>query len=148
VIIKTCTKRWTRSTASGTVKPKTHILTNKAPGEFKKEIQKRFKNQCVLPDNHTQNLVEQVIKSCTNDFKAILAGVDDTFLMQLWDTLLVNTNYTDLKNPNCTQSQHGNMFMATLTITKCSSISPKKLDALHKDSKMEGWREGKKDVMY
>jgi hypothetical protein len=47
---------WTRLTASGTVKPTTHILDNEASAEFKKEIQKNCKIQLVLPDNHRQIL--------------------------------------------------------------------------------------------
>jgi hypothetical protein len=36
-MIKKYTASWTRLTASGTVKPKTHILDNEASAEFKKE---------------------------------------------------------------------------------------------------------------
>ena len=39
-MIKAYTALWTRLTASGTVKSKTHILDNEASAEFKKEIQK------------------------------------------------------------------------------------------------------------
>ncbi len=40
------------------------------------------------PDNYRQNLAEQGIQIFKNHFKAILAGVDNTFPMRLWDRLL------------------------------------------------------------
>ena len=39
-MIKAYQALWLRLTASRTVKPKTHILNNKASAEFKREIQK------------------------------------------------------------------------------------------------------------
>jgi len=82
-MIKAYQALWTRLTASGTVKPKTHILDNEASAEFKKEIQNRteqlrklgnvlflprpfFKKeiqknctiQLVPLDNHRQNLAD------------------------------------------------------------------------------------------
>jgi hypothetical protein len=50
--------------------------------------------QLVPPDNHSRNLEEQTIQTFKNHFKAILAGVDDTFPMQLWDRLLPQTILT------------------------------------------------------
>ena len=73
----------TRLTTSGTVKPKTHILDNEAFAEFKKKIQKNCTIQLVPTVNHRQNLAERVIQIFKNHFKAILAGVDHTFLMRL-----------------------------------------------------------------
>jgi hypothetical protein len=84
-MIKTCIALWTRLTASRTVKPTTHILDNEASEEFKREIQKNCTIQLVPPDNHRQNLAKRVIQTFKNHFKAILAGVDNTFPMQLWD---------------------------------------------------------------
>ncbi len=46
------------------------------------------------PDNHRQNLAEQAIQTFKNHFKAILAGVDNTFPMRLWDRLLPQTILT------------------------------------------------------
>jgi hypothetical protein len=92
--IKACIALWTRLTTSGTVKPRTHILDNEASAKFKKEIQKNCKIQLVLPDNHRRNLAERAIQTFKNHFKAILAGVDDSFLMQLWDRLLPQTIMT------------------------------------------------------
>jgi hypothetical protein len=85
---KAYTALWTRLTASGTVKPKTHILNNEASAEFKKEIQKNCSIQLVPPDNHQRNLAERAIQTFKSHFKLILAGVDDSFPMQLWDRLL------------------------------------------------------------
>ena len=87
-MIKAYIALWTRLTTSGTVKPTTHILDNKASAEFKKETQKNCKIQLVPPDNHRRNLAEQAIQTFKNHFKAILVGVDDTFPMRLWDRLL------------------------------------------------------------
>jgi hypothetical protein len=64
------------------------ILDNEASEEFNREIQKNCTIQLVPPDNHRQNLAEGAIQTLKNHFKAILAGVDDTFPMQLWDRLL------------------------------------------------------------
>ena len=87
-MIKAYQALWTRLTASGTVKPKTHILDNEASAEFKKEIQKNCMIQLVPPDNHRRNLAERAIQTFKNHFKSILAGVDDSFPMRLWDRLL------------------------------------------------------------
>jgi hypothetical protein len=87
-MIKTYLALWTCLTALGTVKPMTHIMDNKASEEYKKEIQKNCTIQLVPPDNHRCNLVEQAIQTFKNHFKAILAVVDGTFPMRLWDRLL------------------------------------------------------------
>jgi hypothetical protein len=54
-MIKAYTTLWTQLTDLGTVKPKTHILDNKASAEFKKEIQKNCTTQLVPPNNHRRN---------------------------------------------------------------------------------------------
>ncbi len=87
-MIKAYTALWTRLTASGTVKPKTHILNNEASAEFEKAIQKNCTIQLVPQDNHRRNLAERAIQTFKNHFKAILNGVDNTFPMRLWDRLL------------------------------------------------------------
>jgi hypothetical protein len=87
-MIKAYTALWTRLKASGTVKPKTHILDNKASAEFKKAIQKNCTIQLVPPDNHRRNLAERAIQTFKNHFKAILNGVNNTFPIRLWDRLL------------------------------------------------------------
>ena len=45
---------WKRLTASGTVKPTTHILDNEASAAFKMEIKKNCTIQLVPPDNHSE----------------------------------------------------------------------------------------------
>jgi hypothetical protein len=102
---------WNQVTASGTVKPKTHtIMDNKASEEYKKEIRKICTIQLVLPDNHRQNLAEQATQSFKNHFKAILARVEDTFPMQLWDRLLpqmiLTLNFVCQSNAVPTLSAH------------------------------------------
>ncbi len=87
-MIKAYLALWTHLTALGTVKATTHIMDNKASEEYKKEIQKNCTIELVPPDNHRRNLTEQAIQTFKNHFKAILAGVDDTFPMRLWDRLL------------------------------------------------------------
>ena len=85
---------WKRLTASGTVKPTTHILDNEASAAFKEEIKKNCTIQLVPPNNHRRNLAERAIQTFKNHFKSILAGVDDTFPMHLWDRLLPQTVLT------------------------------------------------------
>ena len=50
-MIKAYQALWTRLTALGAVKPKTHILDNEASTEFKKEIQKNCTIQAILTLN-------------------------------------------------------------------------------------------------
>ncbi len=87
-MIKAYLALWKQLTASGAVKPTTHLLDNEASEEFKAEIRKNCSIQLIPPDNHQQNLAERAIQTFKNHFKAILAGVDDSFLMRLWDKLL------------------------------------------------------------
>jgi hypothetical protein len=61
---------------------------------IKAEIRKKCSIQLVPPDNHQQNLAEKAIQTFKNHFKAILAGVDDSFPMRLWDKLLPQTILT------------------------------------------------------
>jgi hypothetical protein len=42
-----------------------------------------------MPNNYRQNLAERAIQTFKNHFKAVLAGVDETFPMHLWDRLLL-----------------------------------------------------------
>jgi hypothetical protein len=93
-MIKAYQAFWSRLTASGTVKPKTHIIDNKASAEFKKDIQKNCTTQLVPPDNHRRNLAERAIQTFKNHFKSILVGVDDSFPIRLWDRLLPQTILT------------------------------------------------------
>ena len=71
-MIKAYQALWARLTASGTIKPKTHILDNEALAEYKKEIQKNCTIQLVPQDNHQRNLAERAIQVFKNHFKLIL----------------------------------------------------------------------------
>ncbi len=81
-------------TATGVIQPTTHLLDNEASAKLKAEIKKNCMIQLVPPDNHRRNLAERAIQMFKNHFKAILAWVDESFLMQLWDKLLPQTVLT------------------------------------------------------
>ena len=87
-MIKTYLILWARITASKSVRPRTHVLDNEASEAFKKEIRKNCKIQLVPPDNHRQNLAERAIQTFKNHFKSVIAGVDESFPMRLWDKIL------------------------------------------------------------
>jgi hypothetical protein len=93
-MIKACLTLWKRLTETGSVKPKTHILDNEASAELKKALKKNCTNQLVPPDKHRRNLAKRAIQTFKNHFKAIIAGVDDSFPMKLWDKLLPQTVLT------------------------------------------------------
>ena len=93
-IIKAYQTLWARLTASGTVKPRMHLLDNEASTAYKNEIRKNCTLQLVPPDNHRRNLAERAIQTFKNHFKAVLAGVADNFPMNLWDRLLPQTVLT------------------------------------------------------
>jgi hypothetical protein len=81
-------------TATGIVKPTTHIMDNEASAEYKKIIHKNCTIQLVPPNNHRCNFAERAIQTFKSHFIAILAGVDDTFPIRLWDKLLPQTIVT------------------------------------------------------
>jgi hypothetical protein len=93
-MVKTYTELWTRLTAKGVVRPKTHLLEKEVSAELKAEIAKNCTIQLVPPDNHRRNLAERIIQTFKNHFETILARVDDSFPMQLWDKLLPQTVLT------------------------------------------------------
>jgi hypothetical protein len=78
-------------TKSGKVKSTVHILDNKASAHFKEEIRKNCDLQLVPPDTHLQNLAENAIQTFKSHYIAILAGLDLSFPMTLWDRLLPQT---------------------------------------------------------
>ncbi len=69
-------------------------MDNEASAAFKAETKKNYKYQLVPPDNHRMNLAERAIQTFKNHFKAVIAEVDKTFPMQLWDRLLPQTVLT------------------------------------------------------
>ncbi len=85
---------WKCLTTSNTVKPKMHMLDNKASDKFKNEIKKNCRTQLVPLDTHQRNLAERAIQTIKNHFKAIIQGLDETFPMKLWDRLLPQTILT------------------------------------------------------
>ena len=93
-MIKAYLALWTRLTATGTIRPTTHLMDNEASAELKAEIRKNCTIQLVPPDNHRRNLAERAIQTFKCHFKAILAGLDDNFPMRLWDKLLPQTILT------------------------------------------------------
>ncbi len=93
-MIKAYLALWNRLTATGVIKPMTHLMDNEAPAELKAEIRKNCTIQLVPPDNHRRNLVERAIQTFKCQSKAILAGVDRNFPMRLSDKLLPQTVLT------------------------------------------------------
>jgi hypothetical protein len=76
---------WAHVTIKGTVKPQVHISDNEASAFFKTEIRKKCDLQLVPPDMHHHNLAKRAIQTFKNHFISILAGVDLSFSMYLWD---------------------------------------------------------------
>jgi TfoX/Sxy family transcriptional regulator of competence genes len=93
-MIKAYLALWARITATGTIRPTTHLMDNEASAELKAEIKKNCSIQLVPPDNHRRNLAERAIQTFKSHFKSVLAGVDDSFPMRLWDKLLPQTILT------------------------------------------------------
>ncbi len=61
---------------------------------FQRRDQKNCDIQLVLLDTHQQNLAERAIQTFKSHFIAILAGLDPSFSMTLWDRLLPQTILT------------------------------------------------------
>ena len=95
-------------------KPKLHILDNEASDAFKAAIKENCDLQLVPPDTHRRNLAERAIQTFKSHFIAILAGVDPTFPMNLWDRLVpqavmtLNLLRQSRKNPAISAYQHIN----------------------------------------
>jgi hypothetical protein len=80
-MVKAYIELWTRLTAKGVIRPTTHLLDNEVSAELKAEIIKNCTIQLVPPNNHRRNLAKRAIQTFKNHFKAILAGVDNSFPM-------------------------------------------------------------------
>jgi hypothetical protein len=65
-----------------------HILDNEALARFKEEIRKNCDLQLVSLDTHRRNLAKRTIQTFKSHFIAIMAGLDPSFPMTLWDRLL------------------------------------------------------------
>ncbi len=81
-------------TKSGKVKPAVHILDSKASARFKEEIRKIVTYSWSRRMHTGKNLAEQAIQTFKSHFIAILAGLDPSFPMTLWDRLLPQTILT------------------------------------------------------
>jgi hypothetical protein len=90
-LIKVYNTLWARVTKSGKVKPTVHILDNDALALFKESIKTNCDLQLVPLDTHWRNLAEHAIQTFKNHLIAILAGLDPSFPMTLWDRLLPQT---------------------------------------------------------
>jgi hypothetical protein len=78
------------------IHPKMHFMDNEAPEELKQLIRGELKMtlQLITPDSHRANIAERAIQTFKNHFCSILAGVDDSFSMHLWDRLLPQAKQT------------------------------------------------------
>ncbi len=67
-----------------------NIRDNEASADFKQVITESWKNkfQLVPPDMHQRNKAKRMIRHFKNHFLSILAGIDATFPLYLWDLLL------------------------------------------------------------
>ena len=95
-------------------KPNLHILDNEASEAFKAAIRQNCNLQLVPPDTHRRNQAERAIQTFKSHFIAILAGVDASFPMNLWDRLkpkpvmTLNLLQQSHKNPSISAYQHVN----------------------------------------
>jgi hypothetical protein len=71
-----------------------HILDNEELALFKESIKTNCDLQLVPPDTHWRNLAKRAIQTFKNHVIAILAGLDPSFPMTLWDRLLPQTILT------------------------------------------------------
>ncbi len=93
-MIKAYLALWARLTATGVIKPTMHLMDNDASVELKAEIKKNCTIQLLPPENHWLNLPGRAIQTFKSHFKLVLAGVDNSFPMQLWDKLLLQNILT------------------------------------------------------
>ncbi len=103
---------WERTYRGRKIKPQLHILDNEASSGFKASIRENCDLQLVPPDTHRRNLAERAIQTFKSHFIAILAGIDPSFPMSLWDRLVpqavitLNLLRQSHKNPNISAYQH------------------------------------------
>jgi hypothetical protein len=121
-MVKAYLTLWKQITESGSIKPTTHILNNKASAELKEAIKKNCIIQLIPPDNHRRNLVERAIQTFKNHFKAILAGVDDSFPMRHGTNYCHKQYLPSISSNNQMlpqKYQHTNTSEEALTTTRC-----------------------------
>jgi hypothetical protein len=94
VLIATHKKLIDRLKAMG-IHPKMQHLDNEASQAYKDAIKEcGMDYQLITPHVHRANIDEKAIQTFKNHFTAILAGVDDSFPMHLWDRLLPQAEIT------------------------------------------------------
>ncbi len=75
--------------------PKLHILDNECSAEMKATITlNKMKLHLVPPHDHRCNLAKKAIQTFKDHFVAILCGVDNAFLLHLWDWLFPQAEHT------------------------------------------------------
>ncbi len=105
---------WKRTNRGRTKKPNLHILDNEASEAFKAEIRKNCELQLVPPDTHRRNLAERAIQTFKSHFIAILAGVDESFPMNLWDVGSFGaTSSTHVESPASVSQKSLNLSIST-----------------------------------
>ncbi len=81
-IVKAYLALWNHLTATGIIKPTSHLLNNKASAELKAKIKKNCSIHVVPPDsNRRRNLAERAIQTFKSHIEAIIAEVDNNFPM-------------------------------------------------------------------
>ena len=113
-MISTYRNLWECTNWGRVTKPKLHILDNEASEAFKSAIKENCDLQLVPPDTHRRNLAERAIQTFKSHFISILAGVDPSFPMNLWDRLIpqavmtLNLLRNSHKTPTISAYQHVN----------------------------------------
>ena len=102
-----------RAKATG-LNVKKHVLDNECSDEMKELIKQECKLELVPPYCHRRNIAEAAIKNFKNHFISILAGVDPSFPLKLWDKLLpqaeLTLNLLRQSNSTPTVSAHAHLF--------------------------------------
>ena len=96
------------------VKIEKHVLDNEVSNSMKDLIRDTCTLELVPPGCHRRNVAEVAIKTFKNHFISILAGVDATFPMNLWDKLLpqaeLTLNLLRQSNSTPTVSAYAHLF--------------------------------------
>ena len=72
-----------------------HMLDNEAPEMYRDAIEaERCTYQLVSPNNHRRNAAERAIRTFKEHFLRIIAGIDESYPMSMWDHLLQQTIIT------------------------------------------------------